>query len=171
MSEYSNENTGVGFVNEKRQKPTQAAFKGNFKLMSEDATHWLDCWGRVDETGKQYLDVRLTEMLPEGSDYADAEKVNMKLFAETKTNDKAPDFKGEVELPNGDVMDVACWKRATGVGKPLLSFKMTEPYEGGDGSSYVNKDAEVDLFGDMMTPAEEPVPAENFDNFDDDIPF
>ena len=167
MTNYSNENSGALFVNEKRQKPSQAAFKGQFHLNSEEKTHWMDAWGRVNAEGKTYLEVQLTEMLPAGSDYADAERMTMNLFAVEKASDKAPDFKGEVEMPNGDVMEAAGWKRTFGGGKQLISIKISEPFKAEAGAGR-NMDAEVDIFGCAAAPAEVAVEA---DEVDEDVPF
>lgn len=169
MTTYSNFNKGVAFTNAKRTKATQPEMTGSFNLNDEDRTHWLNVYGRVDKEGKVYLDAQFTEILPQGSDYTDAERFNARLDVTGLTNEKAPAFKGTFELPNGDEMTLVVWKRVNPKDqKPMLSFQVDEPQEG----SAQNRDEIVDIFG-TAAPAAQPEPAKIFDaSFDmDSVPF
>jgi len=162
MTTYNNFNRGVTFVNAKRTKPTQAEMTGSFNLNDENRTHWLNVWGRVDAEGKVYLDAEFTEILPQGSDYADAERFRAKLY---KNEGKGPAYKGEVTLPNEDVIEMVVWQNVNSKdGKPLLSFQVDE----GVAATATPRDEIVSLFGDAPAAPKREIPEVNFD---DEMPF
>jgi hypothetical protein len=165
MADYSNLNTGIAFTNDRRTKATQPQFSGSFCLNSEDRTHKLFVYGRVDKAGAVYMDAQFVEQDAQGSIVDDGERFAFRLDPTNLTNDKAPKFKGTGELPNGDEMSVAVWLTSIN-GKPALSFREEVQQEG---SAAVNRDEIVDLFGSAPVQAEQAV-SDFEDNFDD-VPF
>jgi uncharacterized protein (DUF736 family) len=46
-----------------------------------------------------------------------------------KDNDKKPDYRGSITLPDGTIQEVAIWKGMTNAGDEKLSIKLSEPRE------------------------------------------
>ncbi|NBT75696.1 MAG: hypothetical protein EBT15_06975 [Betaproteobacteria bacterium] len=49
---------------------------------------------------------------------------------DSKTNDKAPDFKGRVMLPNGETRWLSAWKKKTAAGQTWISFSIGDLCQG-----------------------------------------
>jgi uncharacterized protein (DUF736 family) len=64
-----------------------------------------------------------------------------------KGNDKAPDYKGKINL-NGTDYDLAGWKKQ-GKNGTFLSLKISEPYNKDKGNQQVNQRAK-DVAGDSL---------------------
>lgn len=58
MTEYSNENSGALFKNDKKEKPSQPDYKGSLNVAGVD--YWLAAWLNTSKGGQKYMSVKVT---------------------------------------------------------------------------------------------------------------
>ena len=49
-------------------------------------------------------------------------------FPKNKTNDRQPDYQGEILSPSGEKMEISIWKKVSAKGNEYLSIAVKEPF-------------------------------------------
>lgn len=52
-------------------------------------------------------------------------------FLKSKTNERQPDYQGEVLSPSGEKMEISIWKKISTTGKEYLSIALKPPFVAG----------------------------------------
>jgi hypothetical protein len=64
MTQYDDRNSGVLFKNDRKERPNQPDYTGNF-TDGNGVEHWLSCWIKESSTGKKFMSLSATPKEPQ----------------------------------------------------------------------------------------------------------
>lgn len=123
----SQKNRGVLFFVEQRETEDDPFATGNCEIDGKE--YWMEAWKYV-ENDVIYMDLRVK--LKKNSPHRNGDGDGRIEKLRTKSSEKAPDWKGELQMADGGPkFEVAGWRRqAEKTGQWFLSVAINPPYQG-----------------------------------------